>query len=196
MNSARRLPSKVRLAALTLLVVSLTPGAVSAHALGADCTLRNGRVVVEAYYSDETSARHATVRVLDAKEAVVAEGHTDEQGRWSFPAPPPGRYAVLVDAGAGHHTRVRVTVPPRGESASASANAAECDCCTEEKESAVAPAVHLSDGPSRAEFTQFPWLRTGLGLGIIAALGLCAWWVRHVRRRFSRPQPLSPNSPT
>jgi hypothetical protein len=170
----RRRPGRpAALAGLAALSALLTPGGATAHALGADCTLRDGRVEVEAYYSDDTPARHATVRVRDANNELMAEGHTDEEGRWSFPAPPPGRYAVVVDAGAGHRTRVTLTVPPRAES---------------DPESE--PATRLSDGPPRVDFIRFPWLRAGLGVGAIAALALLA---RIIYR--ARPAPSAPPHP-
>jgi nickel transport protein len=166
------------LAGLPLLALLAVAGTASAHALGADCTLRGGRVEVEAYFSDDTDARGATVRVLDGQGKALAEGHTDERGRWSFPAPPPGRYTVVVDAGAGHLARVRLNVPGPADGRAAPAATVPAD------------TVRLSEGPTREEFTRFPWPRVGLGVGLIAALGLAGWAVRQRwRRRAAPPAP-------
>jgi nickel transport protein len=134
-----------RLTALLLVLAAANP--VHAHALGADAKLRGNRVEVEAYYSDDTPARDAHVTVHDAADHTIAEGRTDEHGRWQFPAPPPGSYTVVVDAGAGHRTTRTVTIPSR-----------------------PADGETVSEGPPRAEFTRFPWGQMALGLAIIAAL--------------------------
>jgi hypothetical protein len=165
---------------LVLGLMLLAPGAAPAHALGADCTLRGGRVEVEAYFSDDTAARGATVRVLDARKRVVAEGHTDNAGHWSFAAPPPGRYVVAVGADAGHTARVKVTIPVRTAA---------------KRPSGASPRaghfpgrpVQVSEGPSRQAFTRFPWLRAALGVGLIAALAWVAWLARHRRQPRGAP---------
>jgi prepilin-type N-terminal cleavage/methylation domain-containing protein len=159
--------------AVALLFLCLAPAIASAHALGADCVLRGGRVELEAYYSDDTAAGHATVRVLDPADTVIANGHTDERGRWSFAAPPPGRYYVVVDAGAGHRARIRLIVPPGSQGASSSSSSTEekCDCCEESDGTRADTAMQISEGPTRRNFSAFPWSKIGLGFGILAALG-------------------------
>jgi hypothetical protein len=134
----------------------------AAHALGAECRLRGNQVEVEAFFDDDTPAQDAKVTVTDAQQQVIAQGRTDGQGRWSFPAPQPGDYLVLVEAGAGHSARVKMTVPSVGDSGGA--------------------AIPISDGPSRREFTSFPLARVGLGLEFIGAGGLAAWFVLRRRR--------------
>ena len=146
-----------RPAALLFLLAIAAP--VHAHALGVSATFRNNRIEVEAYYSDDTPAHDAAVMVHDHAGRLVAEGRTDDQGKWQFPAPQPGPYTVVIDAGAGHRKSASIVVPavlPPG------------------------PTGPISDGPSRAEFTRFPWLRMALGLAIIAALA-AGWFL--VRRR-------------
>ena len=132
-----------------MLVLLLGANPAAAHALGAECRLRDNKVEVEAFFDDDTPAQDAKVTVTDAQKQVIAQGRTDEQGRWSFPAPPPGDYLVLVEAGAGHSAKVKMTVPttPGGDEVS----------------------VPISDGPSRREFTSFPLARVGVGLGVIGA---------------------------
>jgi hypothetical protein len=138
-----------RLALAFLLLVC--PARAHAHALGTDCRLAGERVEVEAYYEDDTPARQARVRVVDAHQALVAEGRTDEAGKWAFPRPAPGRYEVVVDAGASHRHTTPITVPA----------------------SSVSAAPRVSAGRGRAELTRTPWPRLLIGvLAIAAASGL------------------------
>jgi nickel transport protein len=148
----------VRFSALLLLLL-VTPAA-HAHALGAEVKLRGNRVEVEAYYSDDTPARDALVTVHNGADQVIAEGRTDDRGRWQFPAPPVGRYTVVVDAGAGHRKSINIDIPNQ-----------------------TADGETVSDGPPREEFTRFPWVRVALGLAIIAALA--AGWLA-LRRGFRK----------
>jgi nickel transport protein len=148
------------------------------HALGAEAKLRGDRVEVEAYYSDNTPARDARVTVQDAAEKAVADGRTDDQGRWQFARPAAGKYHVVVDAGDGHRARIALTIPAGETGATTTATAdpsnPDCDCCTD--------GVIVSTGPSRAEFTRFPWERVALGLSLIA-LAAVTW------RTLRRPAP-------
>ena len=122
------------------------PATVSAHGLGADAKLADGRVVVEAYYDDDTPAADADVSVVDESWQSIAAGKTDTAGRWSFPAPPSGSYKVVVDAGAGHRAKVTLTVP-----------------------AVPVESASLSDGPTRAAFTgPQKWLWAAVGLAMIA----------------------------
>ena len=126
----------------------------SAHALGVECKLHDGVVRLEAYFDDDTAAADARVVVLDAAQLIVAEGRTDAKGMWHFPAPPLGLYRVTIDAGAGHQTviRLRIAVPA-------------------ERTAAPEPVAKMVlDGPTRAEFTQFPWGKVALGLAAIVLL--------------------------
>ncbi len=144
----------VRVMGLALLLVPLTARPAPAHALGAECKVRGDKVEVEAYYDDDTPARDAKVRVFDADNAEVAAGRTDVLGRWSFPLPRPGKYEVVVDAGAGHRCTQKITVRA-------------------DPSAAAAPVV--SDGPPREEFTRFPWLNLVLGIGLIGLVGLAVF---------------------
>lgn len=137
---------------LAVFLLALIPSSAFAHALGVDCVLRGGKIEVEAFYDDDTPAQKAKVRVVSGKDEIVTEGVTDEKGCWEFAALPPGTYEVRVDAGAGHRAKKTITIPPP-----APAHA----------EQRPAP---IGTGPTRAEFTEFPWLR-GL-IGVLAIAGL------------------------
>jgi hypothetical protein len=152
-----------------MLLAVVSAASARAHALGVECRIENGRVVVEAYFSDNTPGRSAEVTVRDAARNVVVQGRTDDYGRWSFPSPRSGDYEVAVDAGVGHRTAVHLTIPAVGNS----------------------PSMVVSTGPSRSEFTSTPWFRIGLGLFLIAAVtfGLRLW-----KRRRGAPAAAPPNA--
>lgn len=153
--AAHPVPLRVyRLALLCLL--SIAPAA-PAHGLGAQCKLRGGRVELEAYYDDDTPAARARVRILDVEGQVAVEGFTDAEGKWSFPRPQPGRYRVVVDAGAGHRTEQNMTIPNQGDVGLGAAS------------------TPISEGPSREQFTRFPLVNVLIGLIAILAFGLAAW---------------------
>ena len=132
----------------TLLLLVVFPGSAFAHNLGAECSLKNGKVHVEAYFDDDTPAVAAKVEVLDGQEKLIVTGQTDARGLWSFAAPNPGKYHLIVNAGPGHRAKVSLSVPEP-----------------------VAPIstqeATISEGPGRKEFTQFPLFKVSLGLGTI-----------------------------
>lgn len=154
--------------ALRLLVVlalfASLPGWARAHALGVQCKLVDKTLQLEAYFDDDTPAAKAQVQVFDSEKREVLKGVTDAEGRWSAPAPPSGKYQVVVDAGAGHRTTQPIAI--------GAANRSKRD-------------QPLGSGPTRAEFTEFPWLKAGLGLGTIAVVAIAFL----VARRGAKPNP-------
>jgi hypothetical protein len=110
-----------------------------------------GTIRVEVHYEDKTPAEEATVTLKDEAGAVVAEGVTDAAGVCVLPRPKPGAYTIVADDGGGHRRREPLVIPD--ESAPAEARTA------------------LGDR----------WLMTAVGLAVIAAGTLTAWWV--LRRR-------------
>ena len=162
MNAASPQPrtSKLVVLVVSCLAMPAFPGAVLAHALGVECRLRQGKVEIEAFYSDDTPAQGAEVSVRDERDKEITAGRTDQDGRWSFAAPPPGQYQVVVEAGAGHRAKTHMTVPQA------------------QAPGAPADALRISDGAPRGEFTRFPWLKVVIGLGAIGCLGVAFWLSR------------------
>lgn len=185
---------------LPLLVVVALPSLVEAHALGVEVLLKDGKLVISAFYDDDTNAAGAKVEIVDGMK-LLAAGQTDRQGQCVLPLPTPGKYRVLVDAGAGHRAQRAFTVPENAASTKALAAALGVfDFCrapenaeramtaalppvTEKKlDRSEAPpsggkknpseAVKLSEGPGRAETTAYPWVKVAVGVGIIGVVAL------------------------
>jgi hypothetical protein len=97
------------LAALAAVVVGLTPPAASAHDLKGEAKVSATQVKIVAGYDDDTPADGGKVVVTAADGAKVAEGVLDETGTWVMPAPPPGKYRVVVNA-VGHRDRFEFEV--------------------------------------------------------------------------------------
>ncbi len=138
------------LAAAVLLAVA--PTSVFAHAVGVDCTLKAGKVEVEAFYDDDSPAQQAKVQVVNAQDEIIASGVTDAKGKWTFAAPPPGAYEVRLDAGAGHRAKRTIHVP-----------------AVESIDKP--PAVKITEGRTRAEFTRFPWIQVLIGVMVLGGVG-------------------------
>ena len=155
---------------MALLVVGVVaaPGWASAHAVGVEAKWKGDRVSVETYYDDDTPAVAAKVRVVAEDGTAVAEGKTDDKGQWSFPTPPPGKYRIAIDAGAGHLAKTTLTIPPRELAPQPLA----APSSTNESGPAVLPSeVVVTEGPTRDEMTgPQRWLKAAVGLGLIAAL--------------------------
>jgi hypothetical protein len=165
-------------AALVLLACLVSAPRVDAHALGAECKLRGNKVEVAAFFDDDSPAPSAQVRVEAADKKVIGEGLTDAQGHWSFARPAAGRYAVIIDDGTGHRAQVTMTIPAR--EAASEAPCDDCCCC---EETTPTPAITVSEGPGREEFTAFPVLKIGIGVVVIGGVGLAFWLSRVIPKR-------------
>ena len=146
------------LATLAALFTLLTGGSAQAHAVHVQAKQVGTLVVVEVFFVDDEPATWATVRILDGAETLVAEGETDARGAWSFPAPAPGGYRVVVDAGDGHTAKRSLTI-----------------------ESAVEGAKVVTGGPTREEITgPTRWLLAAAGVALIVGV---SWAWSRLRRR-------------
>jgi hypothetical protein len=148
------------------------------HALKAECSLKNGKIRVEAFFSDDSPAVNAKVEVRDsAEKTILASGTTDAQGNWTFPAPAAGDYLVIVDAGMGHRAREPITVPETAGLQTSS-------------EQPPAGGLIVSGNPHRDEFTRFPFAKVGLGVGAIFLVSFAFV----VARRLAKAKPLTSQS--
>lgn len=179
----RSLGTRVDSIYLFLIVVATLPfcpvTSAHAHALGAECKLRGDHLEIEAFYSDDTPARHARVRILQADDAPpVFEGRTDEDGCWKCDKPKPGTYQVIVEAGLGHRAKLKVVVPDRqGETW-----AAQDELPLDETKAGTEHAVKISEGLTRQEFTELSWLKIAIGVVAIAGFSFALWAARRQQR--------------
>jgi nickel transport protein len=162
------------IAGVVVLVVMLAARPAAAHGLGAECRLAGEKVQVEAFYTDDTPAADAAVTVRDSAGQTVAEGRTDGQGRWAFPRPAAGAYTVVIDAGGGHRKQTALAIPAADTATAAIPGCPDCCCCAAEP-----PGTLVSAGPTRQEQTRFPWLKAGIGCGLLGAVGVGFWLARH-----------------
>ena len=140
------------------------------HALHAECKVQGEQLIVEAFYSTNEPAQEAKVEILDAHNALLATGMTDDKGIFRTKRPTAGKYTVRIDAGAGHRCEVTADIPATGD------GKVSLDKSNGTKESTEQAQV-VSTGPTRAEVTQFPWMRVGLGLFIIVIVCTVMWIV-------------------
>jgi len=146
---------------VALILILAGANGACAHGIGAEATMTDGKVQIQAYFDDDTPARDAKVHVTDDDGKTIAEGKTDEKGHWTFEAPPAGKYHLVVDAGAGHRRKLAVTIP-----------------------SDAAEAKQVSEGDSRDAFTRIPWSRIAIGLAAIFAASIALpWLLKRIRRQ-------------
>ncbi len=135
--------------------------------MGATCKAENGKLVISAYFSDDTPARRARVS-LRSKEHVLVRGKTNNEGIWTTPLPKPGKYKVIVVADGAH----QITFPITLSVSNTGVLHKEIPSAPSENHSHKNQVRVQSNQPSREEFTAFPWFNVLLGLGVISLLAL------------------------
>ena len=179
---------------LSTVVILLAPGRSSAHALGAHWQIKGDRIHIEAYFSDDTPAQGALIRVSQlpnschAIEMQPIEFRTNAKGECSFERPGPGKYTIIVDAGAGHRKELALEIADRpalipgvalalgSASQGGFENLSIVAILAIDRQ--VPVAVNQNDGPSRAEFTRYPWSSVLIVAGSLTALALVVWLLR------------------
>jgi hypothetical protein len=135
-----------------LLLLGLCPGFAFAHNIDFTWKSVGEQLLIEAFFDDDTPALAARVQILDEEGRIMASAVTDGQGKCTLPAPNPGKYHLVVDAGAGHR-----------------------------KERPIVIGDSSSGGVKRSDFTRFPWVRIAIGLGVIGAVAGAFLWSRRGR---------------
>ena len=146
-----------------MLVFGVTPWSACAHNPDMDWKQVGDRLEVEAFFDDDMPARAARVQILDDQKNVVATAITDGAGKCVLRTPNPGKYQLVLDAGAGHRKQRTITIVgtlPVSDSESRS------------------KADPVPSSTRREELTRFPWERVALGLGVIALVGGAWRWSR------------------
>jgi hypothetical protein len=106
------------------------------------------------------------VRLLDARQKVVAEGRINADGEWSWPVLKAGAYEVFVDRGPEENDKLTVPV-------SVQAALDEPPAPSEIKAPHCPPPSAEPPGP--ADEARFPWLPAGVALGLAGTSGVLFW---------------------
>lgn len=146
---------------VALLTIGMLPTVASAHGMDADWKQVGEKIVVEAFFDTGGPVRQARVQITDGDKKVVASAVTDADGKCTLRAPNPGKFTLVVDAGAGHRKEVSITI----------AGALPVPEVEPEPRAESAPVQSR-----REEAARFPWERVALGCGVVALLG-GAWWL-------------------
>ena len=149
-------------------VALLVPSAVFAHGLDLTCTFRGGNVVVEAYFDNGDPATDAAIKLVDSRNATVAEGRTDAEGKWSFSMPAPGNYRVVLDTPDLHRAE-KLLEFTLGE---------------------LHEGQILSKGQSRQAFTGYRWVKVIIGVVAIAIFGFAFQFALRKRAAPAKPDPI------
>ena len=144
-----------------VLLLFLAPGFLQAHGLGATWKVSGDKLLIEAYFDDDSEAQDAKVQLLDKQEKVVAQAKTDARGQCALPAPSPGNYHLVIDAGAGHRHREELVIPEN-------------------------PAANQeSTAPKREDKARILWTRAAIVVAILAAFAFASWFSMRQRNRAS-----------
>jgi hypothetical protein len=159
-------------------LILLFPAPAHAHALHAHAKLDGNQVLVEAKFDGDEAAEKAKVYLISTDGEKTLRGRTGSDGTLRFDAPAPGKYEILVDAGAGHVAKVAITI-------------------TEEmlRNAPASAPVLISEGPSIEEATSGKWWKIAVGLGAIALFGFVLWMLRRGRGPESGSARASPSRP-
>lgn len=97
--------------AIAMLFLLLARGSGMAHGLLATVNVQADRVLVTAFFDDDTPASKAKVQLFGSGEVPLAEARTNDTGVAELQIQlPAGEYRVVVNAGAGHRTEKRFQV--------------------------------------------------------------------------------------
>ncbi len=100
-----------------IMVTALIAGAAWAHDVVVWAEVAEGRLMVEAYYTDGRTPQDAPVTVQDVDGQILAQGVTDAAGRFSTPLPGDLPLVIRVDAGHGHGASAVLTEHGLGSTA-------------------------------------------------------------------------------
>ena len=99
---------KKRILLSAALFILIAVAVALAHAVSLWAYVENGRVYVEAFFSDGTKVKNGSIYVLDAKEKKLLEGKTDDQGKFDFEPPVKDDMIILLKLGEGHNAEFKI----------------------------------------------------------------------------------------
>lgn len=139
-----------------IVMLTLSPTLVFAHAMGVEVRLKNNQIHIEAFFHDDSPASNAFVTIENEVGEKILSEKTNKEGKLRAPVPPPGKYKILVNDGAGHLSSTPLIIPKLNPADTNNQN------------------ILVSKSPDRNQFIQTPWLGLVVGLVTIAALGFIA----------------------
>jgi nickel transport protein len=119
-DGCRGLLHKVVLGGFFLVAFLLGQGgrdAAYAHRVNLFAWVEGGKVHTESRFPGGRPVKGGRVLVYNAAGVKLLEGKTDEEGRFSFPAPPPTDLKIVLEAGMGHRTVWTLKAQELGEAA-------------------------------------------------------------------------------
>ena len=81
----------------------IAPSTARAHKVNLFAYVEGDTVITESYFSDGRKCRDSTIEVFDKHGKKLAEGKTDEEGRFSFRPPIRTDLVMRLTASMGHH---------------------------------------------------------------------------------------------
>lgn len=81
----------------------IAPSTARAHKVNLFAYVEDDTVITESYFSDGRKCRDSTIEVFDKRGKKLAEGKTDEEGRFSFRPPIRTDLVIRLTASMGHH---------------------------------------------------------------------------------------------
>lgn len=87
----------------------IAPAAAWAHNVNVFAYIEGETVVAECYFNDGAKCRDSTIEVFDKRGKKLAEGKTDEEGRFSFRPPVRTDLVIRLTTSMGH--QAEYTVP-------------------------------------------------------------------------------------
>jgi hypothetical protein len=144
-------------------------GAASVWAddLDTELGLKGNIVAVKVFHEDQTPAKGLKVALVDAQKNVIADGKINADGEWSWPAPGPGLYHVVLDPGTGDKDIKRYPIEVRPvalPSPEPDPDRSRCEHCP------APPAA-----PTGVASPSFPFTVGGVALGALALWGMVFW---------------------
>lgn len=133
---------------LLLAVCGLLAGsqaAALAHGMYVFAWPEGGRVCADGYYSNKRKVQGGQTQAVNPAGAIVAQGTSDEQGRWCFTPPGAGELTIIYADGQGHRAEFLIVTP---ESTGAEASSPAAAQAAPGKDTRAAPPGKAREVPS------------------------------------------------
>jgi nickel transport protein len=93
-----------------VLSISVFANSADAHKVNIFAYVQNGKVHAEGYFVDGTKCKNSIIKIIDDKTGEkLFEGHTDENGQYTFDIPRVTSLKLILYAGTGHQNEYVLT---------------------------------------------------------------------------------------